>query len=558
MLMQKAKDKQFWEKVRNEPLYQEAVSQIKAYYENERYEKIPVLSYRSRMRYYADGDRSEFEKPYFRRRTYLSAAALMALIYPEESAYLEEVQELIWAICEEYSWVLPAHCGDGLEDGLKVIDLFSAETAFALAEITYMLEDRLDKLITDRIRTEIEQRILHNYENGNFWWETSTNNWSAVCAGTVGGALMYLFPEQFEKLLPRLLATMQCLLDGFPEDGTCLEGFSYWHYGFGNYVWFADLLKQFTEGKIDLMKADKVEKISGYAQRTFLCGHTTVSFSDGSMTGKVNRIMQNYLAEIFPDTVYPLPEEISEFQRMNVMWMTYFRTLYYLDMVKKPQKLRREDVYLPDAGQVIINREGYSLAVKAGDNEEPHNHNDIGNFILSTKRGQIFCDLGAGRYTRQYFSDIRYTIFCNGSQSHNVPIIDGCYQKEGKEYRGRISYEDNRITVEMAGAYEAGLIDRLTRTFAYGEMGFVLKDSFSAGHESLIERFVTLKNPEIYADHVMVEGVWLRFDPETVQVKVSQAEHENHDRSISMVTCIEFELRPGIADVEFTFEVTEE
>ena len=92
------------------------LEQIHEFYETTRYEEIPALKYSSRMRYYDDGDRSEYEGPYFRRRTLVSALGLMTLIYPENERYLKELQELIWAICDEYSWVLPAHCGNKLED----------------------------------------------------------------------------------------------------------------------------------------------------------------------------------------------------------------------------------------------------------------------------------------------------------------------------------------------------------------------------------------------------------------------------------------------------------
>lgn len=557
MLMQKAKSAKFWEKVKSDPAYESVTAQIRDYYEQNRFSDIPALSYKARMRYYADGDRHEFERPYFRRRTCYSALALMALIYPEKEEYLEELQELIWAICEEYSWVVPAHCSNDLEDGLKHIDLFAAETAFMLAESTYLLEDRLDQLIKDRVKDEIRKRILTNYQNGSFWWETTTCNWAAVCAGNVGGALMYLFPEEFKELLPRFLSTMQCLLDGFPEDGTCLEGISYWHYGFGNYVWFADLLKQFTDGQIDLMKKDKVEQIAGYAQRSFLKGNVTVSFADGDMQAKVNVLMLNYLAELFPESVHPLPDEVSAFQKMNVMWMTYFRSVYYLELCRQPGRLSKEDVYLPQAGQAIWNREQFSLAVKAGDNSEPHNHNDVGNFILTTKNGQIFCDLGAGRYTRQYFApETRYSIFCNGSQGHSVPIIDGHFQKEGKEYCGTIQQEENRIMAEFSGAYEAGLIQRLTRTFEHiGEVLF-MADVFSKEVQNVTERFVTLKKVQLFADYVQVEDVKLYFDPLIMQAEITQAAHENHDLSISMVNCIDFILKTGVtkAVFRFTFE----
>lgn len=558
MLMEKAKDKQFWEKVRTDIAYQGILDEIKEYYKTARYEEIPALKYSSRKRYYEDGNRREFEVPYFRRRTYLSAVALLALIYPERADYLDELQEIMWAICEEYSWVLPAHCDNTVESGLKIIDLFSAETAFALAEISYMLEERLDKVILERIKREIKYRILHNYESGSFDWEKVTNNWVAVCGGNIGGALMYLFPEQFQKLLPRIQSTVKQLLDGYPNDGTCLEGLGYWHYGFGNYIWFADLLKQFTGGQIDLMKEKKVEQIAGYAQRSFLCGNSTISFADGIMSGKANVIMQDYLAHIFPNTVHSLPADITEFLPMNIMWMTYFRSLYYMDLIKKPQALPCTDIVLPDAGQVIINRENYSIAVKAGNNDEPHNHNDVGNFILATKAGQIFCDLGAGCYTRQYFeSKNRYKIFCNGSQGHNVPVINGVYQKEGKEYGGTISLSENVITVEMAGAYEPGVIEKLTREIRYSKDGFKLTDHFSPDYKSITERFITLYEPEVNGNQILVNGVILRFDPKSVNVNISQVEHANHTCDIDIVYCIDFEVKPGQEHVDFEFEITD-
>lgn len=39
------------------------------------------------------------------------------------------------------------------------IDLFAAETGFALSEIGYLLETRLTELIRSRIHTEVDRRI---------------------------------------------------------------------------------------------------------------------------------------------------------------------------------------------------------------------------------------------------------------------------------------------------------------------------------------------------------------------------------------------------------------
>ena len=80
MLMQKAKDPKFWEQVRTDSAYDEMVEKLKGYYRDTYWEEIPALKYSARMRFYGDGDRHEFERPYFRRRTFLASAALLALI----------------------------------------------------------------------------------------------------------------------------------------------------------------------------------------------------------------------------------------------------------------------------------------------------------------------------------------------------------------------------------------------------------------------------------------------------------------------------------------------
>lgn len=559
MLMAKARDKQFWERVRTCSGYEEILGQIRTFYETSRQEEIPSLKYSSRMRFYADGDRGEFETPYFRRRTYLASAGLLALIYPEERHYLDEVQKVLWAICEEYAWALPAHTDGTLEDDLSKVDLFCAETGFTVAELCYLLEDRLDPLVLNRARTEVRKRVIENYLNHSFWWECCTNNWAAVCAGNTGGAMMYLEPELFKQQLPRLLNTMRCFLSGFPEDGTCMEGFSYWHYGFGNFVWFADLLQQFTQGELDLFTWDKVEAIAGYAQRSFLRGGATVSYSDGTRQGKASRAMLHYLSGRFPKTVQLLPDTCTVFDKGNVTWMQSLRNLLYVTPGAAIPQLRLENYDLPEAGQVIINQPRYSLAVKAGDNDEPHNHNDVGNFILATEQGQVFCDLGAGVYTRQYFRpETRYQIFCNSSRSHNVPIVNGREQIEGKEFRGTIAHTGNSITVEMADAYGQPDFRRLTRTLTYDAGKVVLEDDFAPDYQSLTERFVTAFPPEVQDVCVLVGGVKLSFDPEAVTCSVCEEIHALHGYrgETEKIYCIDFVLKPGLERVTFTMEVS--
>lgn len=556
MLMQPALDPEFWKQVRTDAVYRPLLNATLELYRQSHCSPIPSLPYRSRFRFYRDGDRSEFERPYFCRRQYLSSAALLTLIYPDEPHYLLETQEILWAICDEYSWVLPAHTQGTLQEDLSYIDLFCAQTGFAIAEICYVLSDRLDSRVLERAQFEVRRRVVQPYITGSFGWEHCGMNWASVCGGNVGGVLMYLEPELFLQQLPRLLETMQSLIDGFPDDGTCLEGFSYWLYGFGNYVWFADLLYQFTDGEYDILQGSKLERIASYLQRCFLKGGATVSFSDGSRTGKADPGLQSYLSKKFPETVHLLPETCLEYFSGNVTWMQYLRNFIYLPPQAEVPAFQLHSIDLPDAEQVILQKERYALAVKAGHNDEPHNHNDVGSFIYATDKGQILCDLGAGKYTRQYFqADTRYTIFCNSSLGHSVPIIHGCAQQYGRQYRGSIAHERNRITLELAGAYGLPDLERLTRTFTYTDDTVILTDTFSPISGSITERFITLCKPEIHSDHILLSGTQLCFDPEAVTFSCREEENPRHGNNNSMtdpVYCLDFTLKEHTAEVTFT------
>ena len=84
MLIEKALDPAFWQAVRTNGAYAHIVEFITKTHRECRWDAIPATPYRPRFRFYSDGDRSEFEGVYFRRRKMLAASALLALIYPEE------------------------------------------------------------------------------------------------------------------------------------------------------------------------------------------------------------------------------------------------------------------------------------------------------------------------------------------------------------------------------------------------------------------------------------------------------------------------------------------
>ena len=555
-------DNAFWQRVRSDLAYADALSHIRAEYEEQAKAPLTVLPFSLRDRFYTDGDRSQFEKYYFGRRVLLSSAAILALVYPEKAAYLQKVEDTLWAICDEYSWALPAHCTGDYADDTTMVDLFVAETGAAVAEITAMLRERLHPRVFARARAELKRRVFDNYRDRRFGWETVKTNWSAVCAGGIGIAMMYAAPELMEEFLPRLLASEQCCMDSYTQDGACLEGMSYWAYGFGYFVYFADLLCRFTDGKTDLFADPKVKLMATFPQRNLMMGNTATSFADGDMHAKVSIDLYHFLHRRYPDAVTLPPPERMAFNEGNCRWVQFLRHFAYFDPALCGGELPKATYFLPVAGQYITTRDTFSFAVKAGRNDEPHNHNDVGSFILSTAKGQELCDLGAGLYTRQYFSSERYTIFCNSSLSHSVPIINGLSQHEGGEYGGSIQASGDTVTLEIGGAYPAD-VGSITRTFVIGGKSVQLTDAWTDKAKSFTERFVSVIEPTVTTGAVRFADCTLHFDPKAVTPKVAVEQHCMHDykkdaegkNPLLPVYCVDFAADPAVGQITFTFDM---
>jgi hypothetical protein len=98
-------------------------------------------------------------------------------------------------------------------DNRKRLDLFACETGFALAECCAMLDGVLDLAICGRAKAEVNQRVIGSFlEYWESWsWELMENNWCAVCAGSIGGAALYLVEdtELLSAIIQRPLSTIE-------------------------------------------------------------------------------------------------------------------------------------------------------------------------------------------------------------------------------------------------------------------------------------------------------------------------------------------------------------
>ena len=525
--MERIKERTFLEKIKGKENVQDFFDWLLYDYEKRKDQGIPVLSMELWDIFNQTGSRAEYEKPYFEKRNFTVVLALLALFFPERENFLALLKEYIRSTCDEYSWAVPAHCKETGDDR-TCVDLFASETACMLAEIVFLLEKDLGVELVNVIKAEITKRVFIPYSQNNYWWETGWNNWTSVCCGNIAIAMMRIAPNCFEREKERILRSMSLYINSFPDDGNCLEGLGYWHYGFGSWVWFADALYSYSNGAINLFQNDKVKNIATYAQKMFLKGNVAVSIADSGINAKGDTTLLAYLHERYPKNCLVPPKELSTYWDGNVSWIPKTRRILYGFDAKHELTLPQKNHFFKNAGQAIVNMDTYSLFVKAGHNDESHNHNDVGSFILSTDKGQIFCDLGAGKYFDGYFApEIRYTLLNTASWGHSVPIIDGKYQKAGAKFCGMISWKDNEIVVDFSKAY-GDTEGKLVRKFRYENSRIIMVDCWQ-GYKEVTERFITLKKPQIVADGVIVENVKLTADKLVPVIK--QYSYDGHGYS---------------------------
>lgn len=548
-------------------------------------EPLCELQFHHFKQYDTTGNRLSYETVYFHRRRCLGFFALMAWLY-DDSEYLSLTEDYLWAVCNEFTWALPAHLdGNSLNEKVNplTLDLFSCETAQTLAEITYLLEHKLNPAVVLRCRSEAERRIFRPFETRTapYWWETCHMNWASVCAGSIGMAAILQIKEDNSRLaalLAQLLPVTEHFLSGFENDGACLEGLSYWTYGMSYFTAFADLLRLRTGGCIDLLASDKVKAIADFQGKCYFNGGYTVSFSDADAHDAFRIGITNYLAHYFHHTI-TLPPRTSAagFGTDSCSrWCQLFRDFVWTASTAQDSDIspahQAAAYLLPDAKWLIFqDKDANGGAVKGGHNAEPHNHNDIGSFFFLLHGSEVLADLGAGEYTKASFSENRYNIFTNHSFSHSVPVINGCGQKPGKEYAaknyafhtGNAGYshaEPCTASMDIAPAYGDSTLSSLIRTLSFdGEAHrFSLCDSyaFTATPVSVTERFVTRQKPELSTDHVMLysekgEGCRLSFDADRLLPSLSTGIHYRHaDGTPETIYLIDFSLKqPDISPV---------
>ncbi len=526
---------------------------------------IPANNYSLIKLYYKEGNRALFEKEYFDKRKRLSFLQVLAL---KDERYIDALEEIMSAICDEFTWVLPAHNYDAKTGTFdrNVIDLFSSETAFYLAETIYALGEILSPDIKNRVKLLVEDRIIKNFENNWYWWKEADTNWASVCGLGVGLSYLYLFPERYDSVKDEIESYFKNYLNGIDGEGYCYEGSIYWGYGFTFFMLFYDVFVQ-LKGRPEFLDSEKVKKVANYPMNTQMDKGVYAPYADGGRRYlDINGYLPCFYAikKVYGDKINcPIKVDATNF--VNSVRAFGFRFLLATELENDGEEVLSENkyVYYNNAEVMVYKNKNYSFTAKCGNNNELHNHNDVGVFQIVKNSKRLIADLGAGEYTKNYFiqsEKYKDDIFVCGSMSHSVPIVDGKYQEHGEEYVGKVlSVGEDHFEIDMSGAYEKG--DHFVKVrYDLKENGVLVKYTFSGIKESIIFRFISEYAPKKNDKGIVIEEMTLSVDGD-IEPTFSQKEYSPHSRPAfvrnfgkGIAHIIDYTIKESNGEKEFFFE----
>lgn len=481
-------------------------------------QNMPELTEALFEEYFISGNRLRYEEVYFSRRKFLT---VYGIIEEESEADIKKLENILFSICNEKTWALPPHVNRESVGWEYTLDLFSTETAFALAEIIMKKGSVLSMHVQEMVKKNVMMRCLTpfiNAEENEIWWENVEMNWCAVCNSCIGAAGLYLLEEgeEKERFLNRIINNLTKYLQAFSKDGVCLEGLDYFNYAMGHIMLFWDLLESKTNYHTNWEKIEQIDNIFLFPQKCILSGGFMVSFSDTNPKERLRLGVQGMMNKRNKNVWIPKKEYAGFYADSCFRYgllsrdIIFERKLQRLDCQEIAEIKCQENFFWDAQWFVFNNKYNQSLAVKGGNNAEPHNHNDIGSLLFISDSEMLLSDIGAGEYTKKYFDiDYRYQNFCCRAAGHNIPLIDGKEQICGEEYFAtdlkKIRYG---VSMNLKYAYpkEYGICTYLRKVYLK-EKVLIIEDVFEIDHIYRIEEnFVSELECEIRENAIILNG----------------------------------------------------
>lgn len=508
----------------------------------------PVLQATDYLGFSRTGNRVLYEDKLFARRTILNALVLGECV-EFQGNFLDDIINGIYVICEESAWQLPAH-NSYIRDTVQlplpdvtrpILDLFAAETGAVLAAVNYMMRDSLSTvspMISPMIAKKLEERMFTPYLNEHFWWMgdgiTPMNNWTVWCTQNV---LIAAFLSDMEETRKKQIVQKACesidyFLAEYGEDGCCDEGAQYYRHAGLCLFNCMEILNAVTGGHFaPLYQQEKVRNIASYILNVHVAEETYINFSDCSpMAGRCNA--REFLfgkrtenPELCKMAAYDyrhsrlplLPQEHNLYYRLQTVF-------HHTEMMEYPvdTPVIHRELFYPSVGLFMARDSRYCLGVKAGDNDDSHNHNDTGSFTLYKDGIPLFIDIGVETYQKKTFSPQRYEIWTMQSRFHNLPTF---FEASALPENTDISLH-TQIMQKDGAAYSAKNVSHYFSDSSSG-ISFDIADAYGDSRIQSYERKVTLRKGEgiSVTDHAVCHGLTPVLSLITYETPVWDAPH---------------------------------
>lgn len=535
------------------------------------------------MRFVRDGNRTAYEDINFARRKALACLAIGE--YAENKGrFTDDIINGLWCICEESTWVLPAHNGGHpLPYADKPsVDLFAAQTGAELAFIIYLLREKLDSVspaICERVEYEIEKRVNEPVLKYNFWWmgfgkdrRDVPSNWTAWCTSTSLACALLTEKDRQKRIdiVNKLLEVLDYYITEYAEDGGCDEGADYWSMSAGCMFDSLELLYRATDGKLDIFDNEKIRNMGDYIRRSHISGEYFINFADcsakadiggartylfGKRTG-ADKLMsfgawdyKNKVDKTLPDSMNMLHKLFSITENVEC---------------EKDYESENESTYIESLELLKVKRNNLSLCIKGGHNADNHNHNDVGSYMVYLKNKPVIIDVGVESYSKKTFSSERYTIWTMQSAYHNLPTVNGVMQKDGREYSAKnVKTGDNCFECDISGAYpEEADLKQWIRKAEIDENGIIIEDDFTLNSPTdNVEISVMTHAEPIIGENIVVGEATLSYNGDVWNVKKEKITIE-YDAKLTPVwgECVYrliFSLKNSVSKEKFIMEIKE-
>lgn len=476
------------------------------------------------------GNRDRWQRVDGTRRSRLVPLVLAECV-ENKGRFLPALQDLITTLCAERTWVLPAHDSKLVEFYGKErhIDLASSALAGEFAMTDRLLGEKLTTEVRALLRENVKRRVVEPYQamirgqREGDWWLIGTNNWNAVClAGVTAAALGVLdSPRERAEVIAAAEHYSRYFLSGFTPDGYCSEGLGYWAYGFGRFVLLSETIREATGGALDLLSLPEAQMPARFGARIQITNRISPAFADCSVSAQA------------PNPPLWLANRrfglgLNEYQTLD--WRATLATLGEAMVFAFPAQDKTAPrsagsaaegirTWFDKAGVLICRYEPGSktrmaVALKGGNNNEHHNHNDLGSYVVVCGKQLLLADPGGETYTARTFSPRRYESKLLNSYGHAVPVVGGKLQSTGAKAHARVmetsfTTSSDSLRMDISSAYNCKPLKKLERFFCYSREG---KGSLT------IADSVSFDSPQSFETALITLGKFEKVNATTLRV----------------------------------------